>query len=358
MCIALVAAGYVWRRELLEGEKTPHEKITKCIIILTSVVPRGLPMQMSLAVKAALMSHHSSGVISTEFFCVLVAGKVTHCLFDKTGTLTTEELVPAGVVNLADSWSKGKVRDASVESSLVRRKVKNRSYCRGRYGRETLPNGSDPCQIRPDSAPVPFRFEASTDERNCRCRSKRGHRRSCAERQMRPGEGISRGCRGALLCRGTKNSLPRARVFALALRQLDADGDVSKLSREEVERDLRFVGFFAFECQIRADSALVIDALKTAGHAVAMGTGDAPLTALHVANNTCLADPTRPSVLLRCRGDEGPCWTVGTSDRRGKPAPPGTTAELAQSINLAVTEERLGGSRSHAPQFFPLFFVE
>ena len=58
-------------------------------------------------------------MISTEPFGVLVAGKVSHCLFDKTGTLTTEELVPAGVVNLADCWSKGKVRDASVESSLV-----------------------------------------------------------------------------------------------------------------------------------------------------------------------------------------------------------------------------------------------
>ena len=54
------------------------------------------------------------------------------------------------------------------------------------------------------------------------------------------------------------------RVLALALRQLDADA--SKLSQEEVERDLRFVGFIAFECQILADSALAIDALKTAGH--------------------------------------------------------------------------------------------
>ena len=55
-CFALVAAGYVWRRELLEGEKKPYEKITKCIIILTSAAPRGLPMQMSPAVKTALMS--------------------------------------------------------------------------------------------------------------------------------------------------------------------------------------------------------------------------------------------------------------------------------------------------------------
>ena len=66
---------------LLEGEKAPHELIIKCIIILTSVVPRGLPMQMSLAVKTALMSLHSAGVFSTEPFRELMAGKVTHCLF-------------------------------------------------------------------------------------------------------------------------------------------------------------------------------------------------------------------------------------------------------------------------------------
>ena len=68
-CFALVAAGYVLRRGLLEGEKTPHELIIKCIIILTSVVPRGLPMKMSLAVNTALMSLHSAGVFSTALPC-------------------------------------------------------------------------------------------------------------------------------------------------------------------------------------------------------------------------------------------------------------------------------------------------
>ena len=84
-----------------------------------------------------------------------------------------------------------------------------------------------------------------------------------------------------------------------------------------LQRSLRFVGFFAFEWQIRADSALVIDALKTSGHAVAVGTEDAPLTALHVASNSCFAD-LAPSELLRCRGDESPCWTMATGDRREK----------------------------------------
>ena len=127
-------------------------------------------------------------------------------------------------------------------------------------------------------------------------------------------------------------------VLELALRQLDADAHAFKLSREEVERDLRFVGFIALECQIRADSALVIDAPKTAGHTVAMGTGDAPLTILHVVNNSYFADLARSGVLLRCHGDESPCWTVATNDRH---MPPGTTAELAQSFNFADTEDAL-----------------
>ena len=61
------------------------------------------------------------------------------------------------------------------------------------------------------------------------------------------------------------------------------------------------MGFIAFECEIRADSALVIHALKTVGHAVAMVTGDAPLTALHAANNSCLG---RRFVVV-AKG----CWT-------------------------------------------------
>ena len=116
-CFALVATGHVLRRGHFEGEKTLHELIIKCIIILTSVMPRGLPMQMSLAVNTAVISLHTAGVLSTEPLRVRMAGKVTHCLFGKTSTLTTEELDPSGVVNFADPWSKGNVRDASVGSS-------------------------------------------------------------------------------------------------------------------------------------------------------------------------------------------------------------------------------------------------
>ncbi len=95
---ALCASGYILKEGLAKGEKTQHELLIKCVIIITSVVPRQLPMQMAMAVNMALMSLMKQGLFCTEPYRVPLAGKVSHCLFDKTGTLTTDQLVPVGVV--------------------------------------------------------------------------------------------------------------------------------------------------------------------------------------------------------------------------------------------------------------------
>jgi magnesium-transporting ATPase (P-type) len=46
---ALMASGYVLKEGLRKKEKTTHELLLKCVIIITSVVPRQLPMQVSKA---------------------------------------------------------------------------------------------------------------------------------------------------------------------------------------------------------------------------------------------------------------------------------------------------------------------
>lgn len=41
-----MASGYVLKEGLRKKEKTTHELLLKCVIIITSVVPRQLPMQV------------------------------------------------------------------------------------------------------------------------------------------------------------------------------------------------------------------------------------------------------------------------------------------------------------------------
>jgi cation-transporting ATPase 13A1 len=98
LCILLVcavcASGYVVY-ERLSGtgnekimQMSTYKLILRCVMIVTSVVPPELPMQMALAVNSALLTLQKAAIICTEPSKVPVAGIVTHCLFDKTGTLT------------------------------------------------------------------------------------------------------------------------------------------------------------------------------------------------------------------------------------------------------------------------------
>ena len=45
---AIIASGYVLKEGLRKKEKTTHEILLKCVIIITSVVPRQFPMQVTI----------------------------------------------------------------------------------------------------------------------------------------------------------------------------------------------------------------------------------------------------------------------------------------------------------------------
>merc|ERR1719267_331599 len=76
--------------------------------------------------------------------------------------------------------------------------------------------------------------------------------------------------------------------------------------REWVESGLTFDGFIAFACKTRSDSATVIAALTQSAHSVSMLTGDAPLTALHVAHETTICAPDKSTLLLAVPEGEEP----------------------------------------------------
>lgn len=66
---------------------------------------------------------------------------------------------------------------------------------------------------------------------------------------------------------------------------------IQKMSREEAESNLEFLGFIIFENKLKQTTTQVIDELKRAGIRTVMCTGDNILTAISVARGCGLIDP-------------------------------------------------------------------
>lgn len=394
---ALFASGYVLKEGLRKKEKTTHELLLKCVIIITSVVPRQFPMQMAMAVNMALMALNKAGIFCTEPYRVPLAGKISHCLFDKTGTLTTDQLVPVGIINhdaevhgssnnsetpqlvpmkaahgetemvlaachslvVVESGGPGGFElagdpielaamqgiewhwDAGTSTATpdgaVRKAVKTLTALQERAVRHQQmtqdlrgPNHGKELQglqkaiqlqeekVRHEkSKPNNAKYEALVVEQRHHFSSKL--QRMSVVCRAKTGEWfcLVKGSPEALKQLMTSSAIPSwytkcyesmarrgLRVLALGYRRVSAGDSPASQPRAWVEKDLQFGGLIAFECKIRADSAVVIQALRDSDHRVAMLTGDALLTSLHVARETNICDKKLKSLVLTSLADE------------------------------------------------------
>ena len=482
LMFALVAAGYVFKKGMEKGDRTTHELLIKCVIIITATVPKQLPMQMAMAVNTALMGLMKNGVFCTEPFRVPTAGKISHCLFDKTGTITTDQLVPVGVVNMGTSETKAaKAEDEQLsEGSTVRiQGLQARKDLNGKKATVTghtdegrvsvaLPDGTtlaikpsncvplghalcdvvnasvevamvlsschsmvdvdgvglvgDPIEMaalrgigwryygseesskpgnweptektlkeledtlekmKPEDKKIDGvrakikaaeeRIEKSKDRaKKCAVNNiqiiQRHHFESGLQRMSVVAKATSKQgdyngffclvkgspeAVGDLLAAGAKpewyddtyQKMARQgmRVLALAIRpcpEVSSAKDEHLKKRGWVEKDLQFAGFIAFECRARADSGMVIRSLIESAHKVAMATGDAALTALHIAKETFICDAEKETAVLNPM-DGGFKWVNSFNNEQVIGDVDSDLYELNSKYNLMMTETSL-----------------
>ncbi|CAE6471673.1 unnamed protein product [Rhizoctonia solani] len=313
LIFAIAASWYVWVRGIERGLKK-SKLLLDCVLIITSVVPPELPMELSLAVNTSLAALSKFAIFCTEPFRIPVAGRVDVCCFDKTGTITAVDLVVEGVagVDPTDPLKLVPLTAASRETTLC---------LAAAHALVKLDDGQvvgDPMEqttlkalewdLKGRDGVVPNKGSSPTNTILIR----RRFQFSSALKRMATISTIGAGGKSLIAVKGAPETIkgmlaivPRgyddtfkwftrrgSRVLALAMKEVAPIGldKVAQLKRDEIEKELTFVGFLIFHCPLKPDAIATLKMLADSSHRCIMITGDNPLTAVHVAREVEIVD--------------------------------------------------------------------
>mmetsp|Transcript_1246 Transcript_1246/g.5387 ORF Transcript_1246/g.5387 Transcript_1246/m.5387 type:complete len:1295 (+) Transcript_1246:205-4089(+) len=361
LAFAAVASTRVLLHGLADPARSRYKLFLNCVTILTSVIPPELPMELSIAVNTSLIALSKRRVFCTEPFRVVDAGRCDVCCFDKTGTLTEDELRYEGVATARDvaftaalapgdaegaEGAEGAACDACpvlttcpgdlsrdvAEAALVLASCHSLALVGGAAAGDPMERaglaGCDWTLLPQDRSAS---GASSVARRTARVMTRHAFRSELRRMSAVVAVDGFDGSKRRVVAKGapetmeaTLRKLPAGyrrahkalarrgyRVIALCAKAIPDDADVSvvkSMTRKECESGLDFLGFAVFACRVKPTSAPAAGVLARSSHASVMITGDAPLTACHVAAEVGIT--ARPTLLLESDGDDDWWWAT------------------------------------------------
>jgi manganese-transporting P-type ATPase len=341
LIFALAASWYVWQ-EGVEKDRKRSKLLLDCVLIITSVVPPELPMELSLAVNTSLAALSRFAIFCTEPFRIPFAGRVDVACFDKTGTLTGEDLVVDGIAGLslgkdgikqeADGAQTEltKVKDVGPHTTLVLAtahalvKLDEGEIVGEPMEKATLASlgwelgDKDILTSKTKTGVKGAGYASHADTVQIRRRfqfSSALKRQSSVATVLALNQSNKRIKQTFVGVKGAPETIRKmlvdvppkyeetfkyftrngGRVLALAYKYLSEESEIGQsrindLKREEVESELHFAGFLVLQCPLKPDAIQAVRMLNESSHRVVMITGDNPLTAVHVARQVEIVD--------------------------------------------------------------------
>nr|UJH94586.1 Spf1 [Starmerella bombicola] len=356
LIFAVAASYYVWVKGHEIGRKQ-SKLLLDCVIIITSVVPPELPMELTLAVNNSLGALSKFFIYCTEPFRLPFAGRIDVCCFDKTGTLTEEDLVVEG----------GDICDGEGLKAIDKMGGTAETTIASAHALVLLEDGEivgDPMeQTTLTALGWTVRSNDEVVSSNGKSRLRIIKRFPFSSALKRSSSVAKIGNDHFVSVKGAPETIERmlidvppsyrqtftaytkngSRVLAFAYKQVKAPK--GEFTREKAEKDLVFAGFVVYTSPLKKDAIAAIQMLNESSHRSVMITGDNPLTAVKVARDVGIVE--RETLVLDVDANGELMWTSVETDESKSYST--ASVELYENYDLCMTGAALARIEHAAP---------